>query len=152
VGGTGWPAALLTLAVATMLGALAWLLWPAATPPTVSAPATVLESAPCGGRAGGDVVSVEVHGRVVRAELDGCGHRPGVQLTVEVPVGDAAALHDGMTVALAGTGTPPAAATAQRIAAVLLALAGAAGAVLGWRARPRPAAPHGDVSGQSRAR
>lgn len=118
-----------------MLAALAWLLWPAGTEPHTPAPATVLESTSCGGSAGGDILSVEFHGRSVRAQLDGCGHRPGAQLTVLVPLGDAAAIHDGMTVALAGTGAPPGAATAQRLAAVLLALAGAAGAVLGWRIR-----------------
>ncbi len=127
---TARPAALLTLAVATMLAALAWLLWPAGTAPHTRVPATVLESSPCGEPAGGDVLSIEFRGRSVRAQLDGCGHRPGAQLTVRLPVGDDAAVHDGMTVQLAGTGPPPGATTAQRLAAVLLALAGAAGAAL----------------------
>lgn len=126
--------ALLTTAVATMLAALAWLLWPPAIEPHTPVPATVLETAPCGGPAGGDIISIEFHGRSVRAELDGCGHRPGVQLTVEVPE---TAVREGMTVQLAGTGTAPGTATVQRLTAVLLALAGAAGAVLGWRVRPR---------------
>lgn len=132
------PAGLLALAVATVLAGLAWLLWPAGVHAVTPAPATVLEPASCAVPGGRDIVSVELDGRSVRAELDGCGHRAGARLTVEVPGDGAAAVRPGMTVQLAGTGTPARAVTAQRAAAVLLALAGAAGAVLGWRVRSRP--------------
>ncbi len=136
---------MLSFAVVTVLAGLGWLLWPTATASHTSVRATVVEPADCGGGdADHDVVRFELGGRKVRAELDGCGHRAGTQIVVEIPD---TAVHDGMTVALAGTGVSAGALAAQRLASVLLVLAGAAGALLAWHL-----VPHGDVRGQRRHR
>ncbi len=118
-------------AVVTVLAGLSWLLWPTAAESYPPVPATVIERAACGGAtAGRDVVRFQYGGRTVRAELDGCGQRPGAQIMIEVP---GTGVHDGMTVALEGTRVSDGALTAQRLASVLLAVAGAAGALLVWR-------------------
>ncbi|MPZ67666.1 MAG: hypothetical protein GEU83_19960 [Pseudonocardiaceae bacterium] len=124
-------ARVLAFAVVTVLAGLSWLLWPTAGVSYTPVPATVIERVDCGGAgAARDVVRFKYGGRSVRAELDGCGGRPGSQIMIEVP---GTGVHDGMTVALAGTGVPASALTAQRLASVLLAVAGAAGALLVWR-------------------
>lgn len=141
----GRPAGALAFAVVTVLAGLGWLLWPTPAAGHTPALATVIEPADCGGDAAGrDVVRFDFGGRSVRAELDGCGNRAGAQITVEVP---GTAVHDGMTVRLAGTGVPDSALTARRLAAVLVVLAAALGALLAWRL-----VPHGDMQGQSRPR
>src|SRR5205823_6476064 len=66
---------------------LGWLLWP---PPggghVHAARATVVESVLCGPPNAEDLVHVELlGGRVIPARLDGCGHRLGEVLAVEVP-------------------------------------------------------------------
>lgn len=120
----------LASAVVVVLAALGWWLWPAATVDWAPAQATVVEPSDCGGAAAGrDVVRFEFGGRSVQAKLDGCGNRAGAQIDIEVP---AAAVHDGMTVRLAGTGVSDTALTTQRVAAVLLVVAAAAGALLAW--------------------
>ncbi len=119
--------------VAVSIG-LGWLLWP---PPGGGqfrvAKATVVESVLCGPANAEDLVHVElVTGRVVPARLDGCGHRLGEVLSVEVPDRPPA----GEWVArLAGTGVPSAARDVQRLGAVGVAVAGIAGALLVWRLR-----------------
>ena len=94
---------------------------------------TVVQSADCGQPGARDSLRVELlDGQAVQAQLDGCGNLPGEVLAVEVPnplpPGD-------VVVRLAGTGVPAATATAQRISAVLVAVAGIAGALLAWRLR-----------------
>jgi hypothetical protein len=113
---------------------MGWLLWP---PPGGGqfrvAKATVVESVLCGPANAEDLVHVElVTGRVVPARLDGCGHRLGEVLSVEVPD----RLPAGEWVAhLAGTGVPSAARNGQRLGAIGVAVAGIAGALLAWRLR-----------------
>lgn len=120
---------MLAVTVVAVLAGLSWLLWPTAGVSGTPVQATVVERADCGG-AERDVVRFRDDGRSVRAGLDGCGRRVGEQIMIEVPGSGA---YDGMTVALAGTGVPAGALTAQRVASVLLAVAGAAGALLVWR-------------------
>lgn len=125
----------LTLAVVAALAVLGWLLWPDGDPAGYRpAEATVVRPTACGSSQGGDVVRVDLGGRIVQAELDGCGHRRGEVLAVEVPE---VAPPGGLTVRLAGTGVTAASIAEQRLAAVLAVLAGAAGALLAWRLRDR---------------
>lgn len=49
------------------------------------ATATVVEPRPCGARAAGDVVEVQIDGQTRRATFDGCGHTRGQRLDVMVP-------------------------------------------------------------------
>lgn len=49
------------------------------------AQAVVVEPRPCGARAAGDVVEVQVDGQTRRATFDGCGHTRGQRLDVMVP-------------------------------------------------------------------
>lgn len=113
---------------------LGWLLWP---PPggghVRAARATVVESVLCGPPNAEDLVHVELFGgRVVPARLDGCGHRLGEVLAVEVPD----PLPPGGWVAhLAGSGVPTAARDVQRLGAIGVAVAAIAGALLAWRLR-----------------
>jgi hypothetical protein len=113
---------------------LGLLLWPATGAENYRiALGTVLEPAQCGPPEARDSLRVELlDGREVPAWLDGCGNRPGEVLTVEVP--DPLPAGD-VVVRLAGTGVPAAAASAQRLAAIGVAVAGIAGAVLAWRLR-----------------
>lgn len=119
---------------------LGWLLWPHARGDVHLARATVVRAVNCGPSDAQDWLRVELlDGSVVPARLDGCGHRPGEVLTVEVsdPL-PAADLPAGDLVArLPGTGVPAATANGQRIAAVGVAVAGIAGALLAWRLRSR---------------
>ncbi|MGH3980086.1 MAG: hypothetical protein ACRDRZ_13975 [Pseudonocardiaceae bacterium] len=134
---TGPTAGILALAVAVVLVVVGWLLWPDGEGAVYrAARATVVQAADCGPGGGRDTVLIDLDGIAVRAELDGCGHRPGEVVTVEVP--EAAALRNGMTVRLAGTGVSTGMATEQRLAAVGAVLAGAAGAMLAWRLYRRP--------------
>lgn len=112
---------------------LGWLLWPPARGDVHVARATVVQAAECGPSDAQDGLRVELlDGRVLPAKLDGCGHRTGEVLTVEV----SGPLPSGEVVArLAGTGVPVETADGQRIAAVGVAVAGIAGALLAWRLR-----------------
>ena len=112
-----------------------WLLWPD-TPDGDDyrvALGTVVQPADCERPDARDSLRVELlDGHAVQAQLDGCGNLPGEVLAVEVPN----PLPTGnVVVRLAGTGVPEAAATAQRVSAVLVAVAGIAGALLAWRLR-----------------
>jgi hypothetical protein len=126
--------ALLAVMIVVVPIGLGWFLWP---PPGGGqfrvAKATVVESVLCGPANAEDLVHVElVTGRMVPARLDGCGHRLGEVLSVEVPD----QLPAGEWVArLAGTGVPSAARDGQRLGAIGVATAGIAGALLAWRLR-----------------
>lgn len=113
---------------------MGWLLWPPAGRGELrAAQGTVVQSVLCGPPDAQDVVHVEFpDGRVVPARLDGCGHRLGEVLPVEVPE----PLPAGDVVAhLAGTGVSVAATGGRRLAALGVAVAGIAGALLAWRLR-----------------
>lgn len=127
---------MLALAIVAVLAVFGWLLWPGEAFTTYRpAQATVVQAAECGGSEARDVVRLEFRGRTTVTELDGCGHRPGQVLAVEVPQPAPAG---ELTVRLAGTGVSVGSITQRRLAAVLTVLAGAAGAVLAWRVRTRP--------------
>ncbi|MEB3365959.1 hypothetical protein [Saccharopolyspora mangrovi] len=49
------------------------------------ATAVVVEPRPCGARAAGDIVEVQLDGQTRRATFDGCGHTRGQRLEVMVP-------------------------------------------------------------------
>ncbi|MBV9160460.1 MAG: hypothetical protein JO309_16585 [Pseudonocardiales bacterium] len=132
------PARVGTVLIALAIGlgsiGMGWLLWPHAGGGVVrTARGTVVRSVLCGPSDARDVVRVELlDDREVPARLDGCGHRLGEVLTVEVPD----PLPTGELVArLAGTGVPTATADGQRLGAVGVAIAGIAGALLAWRLR-----------------
>lgn len=130
-------AGVLAFAVVAALAIVGWLLWPGGSAGQyLPARATVVQPASCGPAGDRDVVRVELDGREVRAELDGCGHHRGEVLAVEV------AADASLEVRLAGTGVSAEAAAEQRLSAVGTVLAGAAGAALAWRLRPgRPQRP-----------
>ena len=110
---------------------LGWLLWPSTSNGAVrAAHGTVVESVLCGPANAEDLVHVELlGGRVVPARLDGCGHRLGEILPVEVPD---PAPEGEFVVRLAGTGVSTAAADGQRLGSIGAAVAGIAGALLAW--------------------
>jgi hypothetical protein len=113
---------------------MGWLLWPHAGGGVVrTTHGTVVQSVLCGPSDARDLVRVELlDDREVPARLDGCGHRLGEVLTVEVPD----PLPTGELVArLAGTGVPTTTADGQRLSALGVAVAGIAGALLAWRLR-----------------
>jgi hypothetical protein len=127
-----------TVLVALVMGlssiGMGWLLWPPATGGDIrAAQGTVVQSVLCGPPDAQDVVHVELlGGRVVPARLDGCGHRLGEVLPVEVPD----PLPPGEWVArVAGTGVSTATMGGRRLGAVGVAVAGIAGALLAWRLR-----------------
>lgn len=130
-----------------LLGTVTWLLVtgePAAESAPAGSrrvPATVVQSNPCGRPEARDVVEVPVDGVPRPAVLDGCGHRVGTPLEVEIaeppPEGQ-------LTARLPGTGSPATGpGPAAQTTAVLAALAGLAGALLVFmlrRSRTRLAA------------
>ena len=125
---------LLAVLVGVVSIGLGWLLWPPAGGGQVrTAKATVVESVLCGPPNAEDLVHVElIGGRVLPARLDGCGHRLGEVLSVEVPY----PLPAGEWIArLAGTGVSTVARDGQRLAAIGVAISGIAGALLAWRLR-----------------
>jgi hypothetical protein len=113
---------------------MGWLLWPHASGGDVrAAHGVVVQAVLCSSSDARDLLSVELlDGSVVPARLDGCGHRPGEVLSVEMPdplpAGDVVAR-------LAGTGVPTVTVAGQRIGAVGVGIAGIAGALLAWRLR-----------------
>ncbi|MGH3898641.1 MAG: hypothetical protein ACRDTA_10380 [Pseudonocardiaceae bacterium] len=123
---------ILALVVGVM--GLGWLLWPQShLGDVLMARGTVVQVVDCGTSGAQDLLRVELlDGRAVPARLDGCGHRQGEVITVEVsdplPAGDVVAR-------LPGTGVSAATADAQRIGAIGVAVAGIAGALLAWRLR-----------------
>jgi hypothetical protein len=139
--GTRVGGVLLAVMITGVSIGLGWLLWP---PPGGGqfrvAKATVVESVLCGPANAEDLVHVELaSGRVVPARLDGCGHRLGEVLSVEVPDRPPA----GEWVArLAGTGVPSAARNGQRLGAIGVAVAGIAGALLAWQLRESRMSTH----------
>lgn len=113
---------------------MGWLLWPPAGHGEVRAAAgTVVQSMLCGPPDAQDAVQLEFpDGRIMPARLDGCGHRLGEVLPVEVPD----PLPPGEVVArLAGTGVSTATTDGRRLGALGVAVAGIAGALLVWRLR-----------------
>jgi hypothetical protein len=129
--GTG--AVLLVLVLALGSIGMGWLMWPSAVGDVRAAQGTVVQSVLCGPSDAQDLVRVELlDGREVGGRLDGCGHRLGEVLAVEVPdplpVG-------GLVARLAGTGTPATASNGQRLGAGGVVVAGIAGALLAWRLR-----------------
>jgi hypothetical protein len=114
--------------------AMGWLLWPPAGDGQVrAARGTVVQSVLCGPPGAQDFMHVELNdGRIRPAMLDGCGHRLGEVLAVEVPDPLPAG---ALVVRLSGTGVRTASADGQRLAAVGVTVAGVAGALLMWRLR-----------------
>ncbi|MGH3773840.1 MAG: hypothetical protein ACRDRW_21035, partial [Pseudonocardiaceae bacterium] len=106
-----------------------WLLWPHVGIAR-AARATVVQSVLCGPSDARDVVRVTLPGhREVPARLDGCGHRLGEVLAVEVPD----PLAEGELVArLPGTGAPTPTVGGRCLGAAGVAVAGGAGALLAW--------------------
>lgn len=126
--------AAVSLALVTGVMGVGWLLWPQShSGDVLMVRGTVVQAVDCGTSAAQDLLRVELtDGRAIPARLDGCGHRQGEILTVEVPE----PLPAGDVVArLAGTGVPTETADAQRIGAVGVSVAGIAGALLAWRLR-----------------
>lgn len=110
---------------------MGWVLWPTARGAVHSASGTVVQSVLCGPSDAQDLVRFELaNGREVQAPLDGCGHRLGEVLSVEVP--DPLPAGE-LIVRLAGTGVPSKASAGQRLGAVGVAIAGIAGALLARR-------------------
>lgn len=128
--------AALVLVVTGLLALIGWSAWPAAPPSAPrTARASVVEPAPCSPGPGRDRVLVELlDGSTVAAQLDGCGHRAGEVLVVEVPDSLPA---DGAVVRLAGTGVSDGTRRVARVGALLLVGAGAAGALLAARLHRR---------------
>ena len=124
----------LALVSTLWLAAMGWLLWPAAGGGEFRvAQATVVQAVLCGPSDARDGLRVELFdGREVAARLDGCGHRLGEVLTVEVP--DPLPARD-VVARLAGTGVPATMPDGQRIGVVGVVVAGIAGALLAWRLR-----------------
>ncbi|MGH3765159.1 MAG: hypothetical protein ACRDS0_11810 [Pseudonocardiaceae bacterium] len=128
-------AVLLVLVIGLGSAGLGWLLWPPGGGGGEVRPArgTVVQSVLCGPSGAQDFVHLELSdGRVLPGRLDGCGHRLGDVLAVEVP--DPLPAGEPV-VRLAGTGVRGAAADGQRLAAVGVTVAGVAGALLAWRLR-----------------
>ncbi|MFZ0119423.1 MAG: hypothetical protein WAN20_10995 [Pseudonocardiaceae bacterium] len=129
----GAGAVLLVLVLALGSIGMGWLMWPSAAGAVRAAQGTVVQSVLCGPSDAQDLVRVELFdGREVTGRLDGCGHRLGEVLAVEVPD----PLPAGELVArLAGTGRPTATSNGQRLGAGGVVVAGIAGALLAWRLR-----------------
>ncbi len=120
--------------VLALVVGVGWFLWPHGDSTDYRlARGTVVRSADCGAPEGRDDLRVELlDGRALNAQLDGCGNQKGEVLSVEVPD---PLPPDQVLARLAGTGVPAATTTAQRLAAVEVAMAGIAGALLAWRLR-----------------
>ena len=115
--------ALFGAGIATLYGGLHGAPAPPAPRPATG---TVLESGPCAVPGARDTVVFVVDGRSYQLPLDACGNQPGILLDVELVTAA-----DGRPAArLAGAGAVPGDLVAERVGALLLALAGAAGALL----------------------
>ncbi|HET9253769.1 MAG TPA: hypothetical protein VFO16_01025 [Pseudonocardiaceae bacterium] len=121
-------AVLLAVVMAVGSAVLAWKLWPPASGGDYrAAHGTVVESVVCGPPGARDLVRVELpDGRVLPARLDGCGHRLGEMLRLDVPV---PVPQGEFVVRLAGTGVSTAATDGQRLSTIGVVLAGMAGAL-----------------------
>lgn|GEM_PF-4034744 len=132
------------LAVATVLGvlmaaALATLYGGLRREPAPPAPrpatGTVLESAPCARPGARDTVVFVVDGRSYRLPLDACGNPAGIVIDVELVITE-----DGEpAVRPAGTGPEPRNVVAERVGALLLALAALSGSLFAVLVSPRRA-------------
>lgn len=120
---------LVAAALATLYGGLH------GAPATVSRAAvgTVVESTPCANAGARDTVVFVIDGWSHRLPLDGCGHPPGIQLDIELVTTEGGASY----VRLTGAGDAPRNVLAERVGAVLFALAGLSGGLLGVWAPPR---------------
>lgn len=102
--------------------------------PGRSVSARVVESTPCGARAPGDLVEIEVDGRPMRIRFDGCGHVEGQRVQGWIP-------SDPGQDTVVRSSKPDDVAEAAELRAhlnwVLLTLAGAAGAGYAVMLRPR---------------
>ena len=132
--GTG--AVLLALGIGLASLGLGWFLWP---PPDRAefrvVRGIVTESVLCGPPTARDVVRIESpDGLEISARLDGCGHRLGAELNVEVP--DPMPAGEPL-VTLAGTGVSAKSTSGQQLGATGVVVAGIAGALLAWRLRSR---------------
>ncbi|GAA2811274.1 hypothetical protein GCM10010470_53290 [Saccharopolyspora taberi] len=101
------------------------------------ATATVVRSDPCGAGTRGDLVEVRVGNQTRQARLDGCGHAPGQQLDVRIPVDPGA---DFVVRPGAPTGGGSSDDLVDRLSWVLVTIAGLAGGGYGMLLRPRRAA------------
>jgi hypothetical protein len=129
--GAGVVVLVLLLGLGSM--GLGWLMWPSAAGVVRAGQGTVVQSVLCGPSDAQDLVRVELNdGREVTGRLDGCGHRLGEVLAVEVP--DPLPARE-LVAHLAGTGVPTTSSNGQRLGAGGVAVAGIAGALLGWRLR-----------------
>lgn len=118
---------------------LPWLVASSTSGGQREARGTVVQSVLCGSPSARDEVRVELaDGRVIPARLDGCGHRSGEVLTVEVPD---PLPPGGVMVRVAGTGVPAGGVSGQRLGTAGAALAALAGALLAWRLRDGHPAP-----------
>ncbi|MGH3786931.1 MAG: hypothetical protein ACRDRG_10370 [Pseudonocardiaceae bacterium] len=145
MGSMGAGRTTLALVLTLWSAGMGWLLWPSAGGGEFRvAQGTVVQAVLCGPSDARDGLRVELlDRREVAARLDGCGHRLGEVLTVEVPEplppGD-------VVVRLAGTGIPATTPDGQRIGVVGVAVAGIAGALLVWRLRSDSSAARRRVS------
>ncbi|WP_189054610.1 hypothetical protein [Longimycelium tulufanense] len=142
-----WLLVLLVLG-AVGVGAAVAVWWRAAGPEAGSGAehrlaATVVNPASCGSPNALDVVEVQIDGQARQATLDGCGHRKGEVLEVEV-IGTPGA--GRLRAQIAGTGTTDSGpALRNRLGVVLLTVAAVSGALLGLlvvrmpATRPTPA-------------
>lgn len=133
-GATGWQLPALVLVGGLLVGGLLILYGGLhAEPASATRPAlaTVVDSTPCGPPDARDTVRVEVDGRSEQLPLDGCGNPVGVELQVELGAGGE------QLVRIAGTGPSPHGDLVDRLSALLLVLAGLAGALLTLLVGPR---------------
>jgi hypothetical protein len=92
----------------------------------------VIASEPCAQAGARDTVRVQIDGRTERLPVNACGNPTGFQLELELLTAEDGAL----TARLAGTAGQPSSDLAARISAVLLVLAGLAGAALVMQLAP----------------
>lgn len=93
----------------------------AASSAATTVSATVTKAAPCSAPDARDGVEYQLAGKTQQAQLDGCGHLKGAELTIEVPAGSAALVREAST--NSGNGG-----FGDRLYVILLVLAALAGA------------------------
>jgi hypothetical protein len=101
---------------------------------TRRATATVLTSVPCGPPDARDEVEVRWADHAQKAQLDGCGHRQGEVIEVDVPVNPPA---NGLIVRIAGTSATGSGVLHRRFSVVLLVLSAVSGATYAYLIRAR---------------